>query len=377
MSFLQEYMDKPPEFYQNELKKLISEYNKERDTYLFLYNVATDKSNLGIQLDQQDYYVIHDMLVDKKIQKLDFYIETLGGSPETVEDIVKFLRSHFEEIYFVIAGEAKSAGTMLVLSGDDIFMTETGSLGPIDIQMQIGRSWVSVYSYREWIKQKRKEARNGKLNQFDAYMIAQISPGEIRKVNDWLNLTGVLVGDWLPKYKFKDWKTPKDRKDAADKIVKLMVKHSKWKTHGRSLKIQDLENIGLHIKNLDADFPTLAEIVHRIHTACMLYFSNTNRYKIYATADQIIYKQDVTALQPTQPTEDFAQLQVPCEKCNTVHNMYARLNLSPTIEADLKSKGFVSLNTTDETLKCSCGGQLDLQKIRNQIKQQTNRGICR
>lgn len=58
----------------------------------------------------------------------------------------------------MIAGEAKSAGTILVLSGDNIFMTDTGSLGPIDAQVRIGRSVVSAHDYKEWIDLKREEA---------------------------------------------------------------------------------------------------------------------------------------------------------------------------------------------------------------------------
>jgi len=67
----------------------------------------------------------------------------------------------------------------MVLSGDEILMTETGSLGPIDAQMQIGRSVISAYDYTEWVELKREEAgKTGKLNPFDATMVAQITPGD-------------------------------------------------------------------------------------------------------------------------------------------------------------------------------------------------------
>ena len=34
-------------------------------------------------------------------------------------------------------------------------MTETGSLGPIDAQVKIGRSIVSAHDYKAWIDEKR------------------------------------------------------------------------------------------------------------------------------------------------------------------------------------------------------------------------------
>lgn len=43
----------------------------------------------------------------------------------------------------------------MVLSGDNIYMTETGSLGPIDAQVKIGRSVVSAHDYKAWVDEKK------------------------------------------------------------------------------------------------------------------------------------------------------------------------------------------------------------------------------
>ena len=164
MSLMNEYIERirkkgwGPLELESELLKLISEYNILRDTFLFVYSTAIGKSIPAIALEQADFYVIRDLLASKKdLQKLDMYIETPGGSGETAEEIVRFLHNNFETVSFVVSGEAKSAGTIIVLSGDEILMTETGSLGPIDAQIKIGRSIVSAYDYMEWVKEKRKE----------------------------------------------------------------------------------------------------------------------------------------------------------------------------------------------------------------------------
>lgn len=201
------------------------------------------------------------------------YIETPGGSGETVEEIVKFLRNNFDTVSFVVSGEAKSAGTIIVLSGDEILMTETGSLGPIDAQMKIGRSVVSAYDYMEWVEEKRKEAeKQGRLNPFDATMGAQITPGELGSVFHALNFAEDLVVEWLINYKFKNWNvaethkipvTEEMKRKRAEEIAKELTNHSKWRLHGRSIKIDDLEEIGLKITRID-DNPKLAEIVYRI-----------------------------------------------------------------------------------------------------------------
>ena len=52
-------------------------------------------------------------------------------------------------------------------------MTDTGSLGPIDAQVTIGRSRQSAHDYIEWVSEKMNEAhKEGELNPFDATMIA-------------------------------------------------------------------------------------------------------------------------------------------------------------------------------------------------------------
>jgi len=86
----------------------------------------------------------------------------------------------------------------LALSGDEIFMTETGSLGPIDAQLRIGRTVGSAYDYMEWVHEKKMEAQeNGMLNPFDATMVAQISPSELKGVYNSLEFAKDIVKEWI------------------------------------------------------------------------------------------------------------------------------------------------------------------------------------
>jgi len=134
MSLMKEYIDKIDKDgwqninFQDELVRLIKEYNKITQRYLLIYASAIEKPIEEKVLIQDDYYIIHDILSHKKESKLDVYLETPGGSGEVAEEIVGFLHSNFEKVFFVISGQAKSAGTIMVLSGHEIYMTETGSL---------------------------------------------------------------------------------------------------------------------------------------------------------------------------------------------------------------------------------------------------------
>ena len=175
MGFMSEYISRrlSAADLESELMNLIAAYNKHRKTFAIVYVAAIGKPIPDIALSQDDYYLIHDLLRNINSPNVDVYIETPGGSGEAAEEIAWCLHDKFGQVSFVVSGEAKSAGTILVFSGDEILMTETGSLGPIDAQVKIGRSIVSASDYLEWTDDKRNEAEKvGRLNPFDATMVA-------------------------------------------------------------------------------------------------------------------------------------------------------------------------------------------------------------
>ena len=388
MSLMLEYIKKLKDLggpgLQSELLKLIGQYNQARGKYLFVYAAAIGKPIPAIPLDQSDFYMFHDLLGKKKeIREIDVYIETPGGSGEAAEEIVKFLHSNFDTVSFLVSGEAKSAGTIIVLSGDEILMTETGSLGPIDAQIQIGRSIISAYDYTEWVESKRKEAEDtGKLNPFDATMVAQITPGELGSVSNALKYAEDLVIEWLIKYKFKKWTetetrkipvTEEMKKKRAGEIAAELINHSKWRSHGRSIKIGDLEEIGLRITKVEDD-PKLADIVYKIQTVCRLLFESSTIFKIFATAESKLFKQatpkegPIRIPIPQMPAGDVVQIQQQCPKCKKVHSLYGKFSPNPQIDQKLKNKGLIPF-PKDAKIKCdNCGFEIDLLGLKNQIE---------
>lgn len=373
--------------FEQELLRLIGLYNSQKKTFLVVYAAAIAKSVPSISLNMDDYYVIYDLLKGVKSKKLDFYIETPGGSGETAEEIVRFIRNKFDEVSFVISGEAKSSGTIMTLSADEIWMTESGSLGPIDAQIRIGRSSISGYDYMDWVKARRKEAqKKNRLNPFDATMVAQISPGELKGVDNALNFASDLVVEWLPKYKFRNWVktqskgltvTDAMKKKRAKEVVKALIDHSKWRSHGRSLKIDDLETIGLQINKIDSD-SKLADIVYRIQTVIKLLFSTTNIYKVYATESDKIFASaaqvGIPSPQVSPQQVEVVHLEVKCQQCDKLHKLYAKLVLKHKIDEDFKNKGFEKFPESNKLI-CKCKFEIDLSGVRNDIEARTGKKI--
>jgi hypothetical protein len=374
---------------QNELKRLIRLYNDAKNTYLLIYAVDFEKAaqGLNVSLIMSDYQVIHEILRQVDKPKLDLYLETPGGSGEAAEEIVNFLHNKFDSVDFLIAGEAKSAGTLMAMSADEIYMTDSGSLGPIDAQVRIGRSVVSAFDYVNWIDNRRDEVKQGNpLNAVDAAMLAQISPGEYMGVFHAQEFAKDKLKEWLPNYKFKHWtvtetnKTPVDdafKAQRAEDIAEKMINHATWRTHGKSLKIADLEGIGLRIKRVD-DIDSLCEIVYRMKTVIKLLFGSSTFYKIFFTADEHIAQsaiaQNPMASNRANIQTPVVELKINCPNCGRQHPLYAKFGAIPSqLEKQMQQRG--KKFPADNKFQCECGFTIDLAAIRNQIESQLGRKI--
>ena len=387
MSYMKEYIDKrlSIEGLVKELYGLISQYNKLRNSFLFIYCSAINKNIPYTALEQDDFYMFRDILhtIKGNNKNIDIYIETPGGSGEAAEEIVKYLHNNFESVNFLVSGEAKSAGTIMVLSGDEIMMTETGSLGPIDAQVVVGRYRQSAYDYIEWVNDVREKCAQGvPLNPFDARIISQITPGEINGIFHSLKFAEDLVTKWLVEYKFKNWDitetnkknvTSSDRLRRAQEVANELTNHSKWRSHGRSLKIKDMDQIGVKIKNIDED-NALSDIVYRIQTICRLIFEMSNFYKLYI-ADGILLNKSAVPVNNIQQRSimnkndtDPIQINQSCQKCNESHSFYAKFISDKNIDDSLKQMGLIPF-PQDNNFTCKkCGFIIDLSAIRNDIE---------
>lgn len=229
----------------------------------------------------------------------------------------------------------------------------------------------------------KKPKKKGRLNPFDATMVAQISPGEFKGVNHALLFAIDLVGKWLKKYKFKHWDVTEDRKmkvteemkeKRAKEIATKLTNHSTWRSHGRSIKIGDLEAIGLRITKVDAD-EKLKSIVYKIQTICWLLFNKTSAYKIYATDKEKIFKTAIPVVEapriPQKPQiPDVVEFGVKCAQCGKDIKVYAKLKDNPAIDTDFQQRGYLPF-PKDNKLRCDCGYEIDLGGARNEIEMKT------
>jgi len=159
----------------------------------------------------------------------------------------------------------------------------------------------------------------------------------------------------------------------AHKIVKDLINHNKWRSHGRSIKISDLEKIGLKIEKIDSN-PKLAEIVYKIQTVIKLLFETTNTFKIFATESEKLFvsaalQGNHPKLPPTPQKAEVVTMEIECQKCGKNFKIYAKFVDDPKIDVDFKDKGFVPF-PKDSKIHCQCGFEIDISGFKNNLETQ-------
>jgi hypothetical protein len=211
--------------------------------------------------------------------KVDILLQSLGGLAEAVESIVAILRGKYKSIRFIVPSVAKSAATMLALSGDTVVGSTTTELGPIDPQMPTGRGG---YAPAQAILDQF-DAATAALKKDPASMPAwlpilqQYAPSLLQECRNRQALSEKLVSTWLETYMFKG---EAQAGDHAKEVAAKLNEHNIWLAHGRRVDLKWLKDEA-KVKVLDLKTrPELEAAVWALHLAISITFSSSGAFKI-------------------------------------------------------------------------------------------------
>ena len=71
----------------------------------------------------------------QNLDTLEVLLHTPGGSADIAYQVMRFFRRHCKRLNIIVPLMAKSAGTLMCLGADAIYMGEFAELGPIDVQI--------------------------------------------------------------------------------------------------------------------------------------------------------------------------------------------------------------------------------------------------
>lgn len=237
--------------------------------------------------------IIEDLNKDvKKNDKLTIVLTTGGGSLTPVQKMVQIFRHFYKEVNFIVPDYAYSAGTILCMSGDNIYMSYFSNLGPIDPQVSTkDGKFVSALGYLDKISEMIEKAKNKTLTDAEFIILRDFDLAELRYYETAKELAVDLLKDWLATYKFKNWNTHSDgsavtfeeKQKRAEEIANNLSDNSRWKSHGRPIPMDVLEKeLNIRINNISNDLK-LSKLVDDYYKTMREYIALNKFGRFYQT----------------------------------------------------------------------------------------------
>ncbi|MDD4347737.1 MAG: hypothetical protein PHF70_01420 [Opitutales bacterium] len=234
---------------------------------------------------------------------IDIFVVTPGGSAQQINNFVNRLRPRFDNVAFLIPHMCMSAGTIWVMSGDDIVMDERGFLGPTDPQVLNRENRMvpaqSLFTLVHQIQEdgQRAISKGQQPSWSDLQLLKLLDPKELGNALGATGYSEQLVSEYLKKYKFRTWiqhsstgaqVNDDDRQMRAKEIAKKLSSHDAWKAHSHGIFRDVLWN-EIKLKISHPDDSTL-RAMRRMWALCYWIFDNTEVRKLFLSTDYTLLK---------------------------------------------------------------------------------------
>ena len=190
-----------------------------------------------------------------KRDTLGLCLTTPDGQAEAVEKMVEIIRHHYEYFYTIVPRAAMSAGTILSMAADKIFMDYASSLGPIDPQVpdRENKFLVPALGYLDKVDEMLMKSREGTITPAEFQMLQNQDLAMLAFYEQSKNLSKSLLKRWLTDYKFKDWDTHRttnpgtpvtyeEKQARAEEVAAKLSNNQLWHSHGRMIGMQKLRD---------------------------------------------------------------------------------------------------------------------------------------
>jgi len=216
--------------------------------------------------------------------ELDLILHSPGGSPDTAESIVDYIRSKYEHVRIFVPHAAMSAATMICCAADELVMGGHSFLGPIDPQITLdtptGYRAVPAAAILNQFDQAQKEIQEDESQLIHwTPIIRQYGPGLLQECEQAISLSEELSEEWATEYLLSDLDDPQEK---ASNLANNLTDWDKFKSHNRHLHRGRARELGFEISDLEED-DHLQDIVLSIYHAATLTHDNQGAAKIIET----------------------------------------------------------------------------------------------
>lgn len=232
-----------------------------RQSQIMLIQEKTEKklicyvSGIEANISRDDTLGFGDLLHNvSQNEDLDLLLHTGGGDIDAAEKLISMVRTKVGtgHLRVIVPDYAKSAGTLMALSADQIVMSDTSELGPIDPQILLNDGcgnvrWSSAKNYLDAYKTHSEELQSDPSNVSASMMLNKLSPIIVKSCEAVCQRALKFAEQQLQQGMFRD--KPGNFTD----IAKIFMDTDRWLSHGQMIGYQDAQEFGVAVQYLTPD----------------------------------------------------------------------------------------------------------------------------
>ncbi len=221
---------------------------QRRDSTPFISYIAGPSA----EISRQDTIYFNDLLHNlPSPSNLDLMLHTPGGDIDAAEKLMVAIRGRVGPLRLrvIVPDFAKSAGTLIAIGADQILMSDTSELGPIDPQVtstDSGGNCVRhpVQAYLQAYKSLEKRLKDNPNDVAAQAMLAKLDPAVVVLFES--------IRTRARKFAEKQLKAGMCRNGGNyTAIADQLIDPERWPTHGQVIDWEDANAMGIKATRLD------------------------------------------------------------------------------------------------------------------------------
>ncbi len=230
-------------------------------------------------IDDQDPHWIETMLQSIDLSRypgtLDLMINSPGGSPTAAEKVVQTCRAYAESFRVIVPQSAMSAATMIAMGADEIVMTATSELGPIDPQMIqplpngqgiLRPAKAFIDAYLDLVNKIQEAIREKQPPHPFFELLKTIDPPWIQVCVRARDLAETIAKGFLSK-----WMLNGKSEVEIEKVVTHFLTEGEEGSHGRSIRAEKARAFGLEKVTTIETGSDLWKALWELNERCLCY----------------------------------------------------------------------------------------------------------
>jgi hypothetical protein len=270
MSKWNDLITKRNEYERDFRKEFLEKMNNETGRDIIVhYSTWQSKSAPGSLLSiSQDDRISFQSAIDGlngDCEELDLILHTPGGDIQATKMIVHALRKRYKHIRVIVPITAMSAGTMIALSADEIILTDSSNLGPIDPQIYLKSidSFIPANEIDNVVNNAKKEIASKKNINYWGFELNKYPAAIHQMCLNTIKQSKLMTREWLKNGMLRG---EKNAEQSAIDIEKYFSNYQNHLTHGNHLTYDELTSALPRLKISLAD-KELSDLIYGVFYA--------------------------------------------------------------------------------------------------------------